>query len=85
VPHILRQLRGTGDCAGGTVAALGCVRLRDDAPEMLRRVRLMIYASTDLGVWVAAMREKGHGFGLQAANRRVVSGLAASAVPSSAE
>jgi hypothetical protein len=58
------------------------VRQRDEAPEMLRRVQLMIYASTDLTIWIASMRDKGHRFGLKVANRRVVSGLVASPAPS---
>jgi acetyl esterase len=57
-----------GDSAGGTIAALACLRLRDEAPEMLPRVQLLIYANTDLGNSGASMREKGHGFGLDVAD-----------------
>ena len=57
-----------GDSAGGTIAALACVRLRDGAPEMLPRVQLLIYANTDLSNSGASMREKGHGFGLDIAD-----------------
>ena len=57
-----------GDSAGGTIAALACVRLRDEAPEMLPRVQLLIYANTDLSNSGASMREKGHGFGLDVAD-----------------
>jgi acetyl esterase len=57
-----------GDSAGGTIAALACVRLRDEAPEMLPRAQLLIYANTDLSNSGASMREKGHGFGLDVAD-----------------
>ncbi|MGD0062428.1 MAG: alpha/beta hydrolase [Streptosporangiaceae bacterium] len=57
-----------GDSAGGTIAALACVRLRDETPDMLPRVQLLIYANTDLGNSGASMREKGHGFGLDVAD-----------------
>jgi acetyl esterase/lipase len=54
-----------GDSAGGTTAALACVRLRDEAPEALPRVQALIYANTDLSNSGASMQEKGHGFGLE--------------------
>jgi acetyl esterase len=57
-----------GDSAGGTIAALACLRLRDEAPEMLPRVQLLIYANTDLSNSGASMGEKGHGFGLDVAD-----------------
>jgi acetyl esterase len=57
-----------GDSAGGTIAALACVRLRDEAPEMLPRAQLLVYANTDLSNSGASMREKGHGFGLDVAD-----------------
>jgi acetyl esterase len=53
-----------GDSAGGTIAALACVRVRDETPEALPRVQVLIYANTDLGNSGASMAEKGHGFGL---------------------
>src|SRR3954454_3267850 len=57
-----------GDSAGGTIAALACMRLRDEAPEALPTVQVLIYANTDLGNSGASMREKGHGFGLELAD-----------------
>jgi acetyl esterase len=57
-----------GDSAGGTIAALACVRARDEAPEAQPRTQLLIYANTDLGNSGASMREKGHGFGLDVAD-----------------
>ena len=57
-----------GDSAGGTIAALACVRLRDEEPAMLPDVQLLIYANTDLSNSGASMLEKGHGFGLDVAD-----------------
>jgi acetyl esterase len=57
-----------GDSAGGTIAALACVRLRDEAPEASPTVQVLIYANTDLANSGASMREKGHGFGLDVAD-----------------
>jgi acetyl esterase len=53
-----------GDSAGGTIATLACVRVRDETPEALPGVQVLIYANTDLGNSGASMAEKGHGFGL---------------------
>ena len=47
-----------GDSAGGTIAALACMRLRDETPEMLPRAQLLIYANTDLGNWGASMERR---------------------------
>ncbi|MDQ6617522.1 MAG: alpha/beta hydrolase [Actinomycetota bacterium] len=57
-----------GDSAGGTTAALACVRLRDEGPEALPRLQVLIYANTDLGNSGASMSDKGHGFGLDVAD-----------------
>ena len=57
-----------GDSAGGTIAALACVRVRDEAPKALPGVQVLIYANTDLGNSGASMREKSHGFGLDVAD-----------------
>jgi acetyl esterase len=57
-----------GDSAGGTTAALACVRVRDEAPEALPRVQALIYANTDLGNSGASIHEKRHGFGLDVAD-----------------
>lgn len=55
-----------GDSAGGTLAALACLRLRDEAPAAAPALQLLIYANTDLANSGASMQEEGHGFGLEA-------------------
>ncbi|HMH91730.1 MAG TPA: alpha/beta hydrolase [Streptosporangiaceae bacterium] len=55
-----------GDSAGGTLAALACLRLRGEAPEAAPAVQLLAYANTDLANSGASMQEEGHGFGLEA-------------------
>jgi acetyl esterase len=57
-----------GDSAGGTVATLACVRLRDEGFRALPRTQALIYANTDLADSGGSVREKGHGFGLDAAD-----------------
>ena len=55
-----------GDSAGGTLAALACLRLRDEYPAALPRLQALLYANTDLaGDW-PSMREKATGWGLDA-------------------
>jgi acetyl esterase len=55
-----------GDSAGGTLAALACLRLRSEAPEAAPALQLLAYANTDLANSGASMQEEGHGFGLEA-------------------
>jgi acetyl esterase len=55
-----------GDSAGGTLAALACLRLRGEAPEAAPAVQLLAYANTDLASSDASMQKEGHGFGLEA-------------------
>jgi acetyl esterase len=57
-----------GDSAGGTTAALACLRIRDEAPEVAPVAQLLIYANTDLGNSGRSMDEKGHGYGLDVAD-----------------
>ena len=57
-----------GDSAGGTIAALACVRVRDEAPHALPDVQALIYANTDLGNSGDSMHEKRQGFGLDVAD-----------------
>jgi acetyl esterase len=57
-----------GDSAGGTIAALTCVRLRDEEPDALPALQVLIYTNTDLSNSGASMQEKGHGFGLDVAD-----------------
>ena len=58
-----------GDSAGGTLAALACLRLRDEAPQAAPALQVLIYANTDLaGDPGGSMQEEGHGYGLEAAD-----------------
>ena len=54
-----------GDSAGGTLAALACLRLRDEAPEAMPALQVLIYANTDLTGAQPSMREKATGWGLE--------------------
>jgi acetyl esterase len=53
-----------GDSAGGTLAALSCLRLRDECPAALPYQQVLIYANTDLAGDHPSMHEKANGFGL---------------------
>jgi acetyl esterase len=53
-----------GDSAGGTLAALACLRLRDDHPEALPALQVLLCGNTDLTGAHPSMREKAHGWGL---------------------
>ena len=55
-----------GDSAGGTLAALACLRLRGEAGPAAPGLQVLIYANTDLANSGASMQEEGHGFGLEA-------------------
>jgi acetyl esterase len=55
-----------GDSAGGTLAALACLRLRDEAPAALPDVQALLYANTDLTGSQPSVREKATGWGLDA-------------------
>lgn len=55
-----------GDSAGATTATLACIRVRDQAPEALPHAQLLLYPNTDLAGSGASMRDKGHGFALDA-------------------
>jgi acetyl esterase len=65
-----------GDSAGGTLAALACLRLRGEAPGALPDLQLLIYANTDLAdsggsrptdsMQPDSMQTEGHGYGLEA-------------------
>jgi acetyl esterase len=55
-----------GDSAGGTLAALACLRLRDEHPESLPDVQVLINANTDLTGGQPSMHEKATGWGLEA-------------------
>jgi acetyl esterase len=55
-----------GDSAGGTLAALACLRLRDEDPAALPGLQALLYANTDLTGAQPSMREKAAGWGLDA-------------------
>jgi acetyl esterase len=55
-----------GDSAGGCLAALACLRLRDEYPAALPGLQVLLYANTDLAGAQPSMREKAHGWGLDA-------------------
>jgi acetyl esterase len=69
-PRALGLLSGAvvlaGDSAGGTLATLACLRLRDEHPASLPALQVLLCANTDLTGSSASMREKGHGWGLEA-------------------
>lgn len=59
-----------GDSAGGTLAALGCLRLRDEDPSALPDLQVLLYANTDLTGAQPSIREKATGWGLDSATVR---------------
>ena len=52
-----------GDSAGGTLAALACLRLRDEHPAALPGLQVLLYANTDLTGAQPSMRDKSDGWG----------------------
>lgn len=54
-----------GDSAGGNLAALACLRLRD-AGEPLPALQVLLYPNTDLTLSQPSVRDKGTGWGLSA-------------------
>jgi acetyl esterase len=56
-----------GDSAGGTLAALACLRLRATDPGALPALQVLLYANTDLAGEHPSKREKASGFGLDGA------------------
>jgi acetyl esterase len=69
-PPALGPLNGTiavaGDSAGGTVATLACMRLRDQLPAALPALQVLLCANTDLTGSSASMQQKASGWGLSA-------------------
>jgi len=55
-----------GDSAGGTLAALACLRLREEDPAALPDLQVLLYANADLTGAQPSMREKAAGWGLDA-------------------
>ena len=55
-----------GDSAGGTLAALACLRLRDEDPAALPDLQVLLCANTDLTGAQPSKREKAAGWGLDA-------------------
>ena len=62
-----------GDSAGGALAALACLRLRDEHPEALPVLQVLLYPNTDLTGAQPSMREKATGWGLDAGTVRFFS------------
>lgn len=65
-----RTVAVCGDSAGGTLAALACLRLRDQDPGALPAWQVLLCANTDLTGSQPSMREKAAGFGLEASGVR---------------
>ncbi len=59
-----------GDSAGGTTAVLACLQVRDNVPNALPDLQVLIYANTDLSNSEGrrSIEENGHGFGLEVAD-----------------
>ena len=55
-----------GDSAGGTLAALACLRARDEDPSRMPDLQILVYANTDLADESESLRSEGHGYGLEA-------------------
>jgi acetyl esterase len=55
-----------GDSAGGTLATLACLVLRDASPAALPALQVLAYPNTDLTGSQPSMREKATGYGLTA-------------------
>ena len=53
-----------GHSAGGTLAALACLRLRDEDPAALPDLQVLLCANTDLTGAQPSMRQKAAGWGL---------------------
>jgi acetyl esterase len=62
----VRSVAVAGDSAGGTLAALACLVLRDTSPEALPALQVLAYPNTDLTGRQPSMREKATGYGLTA-------------------
>ncbi len=61
-----RGLAVVGDSAGGTLATLSCLRVRDEHPAALPELQVLICPNTDLTGSQRSMREKAVGFVLTA-------------------
>lgn len=66
-PSVLGPLDGSvavlGDSAGGTLAALACLRLRDETPDAQPDLQVLLYPNTDLTCAQPSMRA-GDGAGM---------------------
>ena len=79
VRHAAAGLRGAvavgGDSAGGCIAALAALALRDDGQAGLLAAQFLVCPNTDLTGAHASFAEKGTGFGLQAGDAREAAAL----------
>jgi acetyl esterase len=53
-----------GDSAGGTTAALACLRLRDAGDAAMPQLQVLVYANSELAWSGGSMDTEGEGFGL---------------------
>jgi acetyl esterase len=58
----VRTIAVCGDSAGGALATLACLRLRDRDPAALPAAQILLSPNTDLAADTESMREKGRGF-----------------------
>ncbi|MEU6246585.1 alpha/beta hydrolase [Glycomyces sp. NPDC047010] len=65
VLHWARPWAVAGDSAGGFLAAMACIRLRDNG-EPVPDVQILLCPNTDLTLSQPSVEEKGTGFGLDA-------------------
>ena len=56
------RLAVSGDSAGGALATLACLRLRDEAPGALPDAQILFSPNTDLAADTESIRTKGRGF-----------------------
>jgi acetyl esterase/lipase len=56
------RLAVSGDSAGGTLATLACLRLRDEAPGALPDAQVLFSPNADLAADTESIRTKGRGF-----------------------
>lgn len=64
-PGLAGPLAVMGDSAGGNLAALACLRLRDEGGP-LPELQVLVYPNTDLTLAQPSVRTKGSGWGLDA-------------------
>ena len=61
---VVSRLAVAGDSAGGTVAALACLRLRSADRAAMPDAQVLVYANTDLAATGGSLDSEAHGYGL---------------------